>query len=266
MQDLISLLDAVKSGSVEEVFECLKNPFQQNELNAALCWAARLGHVRILSLLLEHGADVRYDSWGGISPLLWAAIFSPDVGAVSLLIQYGSDVNHKSSKRRQTALHAAAIRGRHDMVSVLLEVGANPDMVDHLHKTPLLYAVQRCHVACIKILLQHNCDVDISGLVNGQLTTPLIFALVQNDLEMTKMLIFAGARFENLCTYQMYNISQYYQTVERNLNIDVRPVHLQQQCRVCLRHILKPHFVEKLKMLPLPKPLKDYIALSELSL
>ena len=266
MQDVEILLDCVRCGNTEKVCECLKRPTTQPELNTALGWAARLGHVNILSVLLQHGADTQCNSWAGISPLLWASIFSPDISAISMLIQHGSDIDHQSSKHQQTALHAAAIRGRHDFMSLLLDAGADPDIVDHLHKTPLLYAVQRAHTVCVTMLLQHNANVELSGLVNGQLVTPLITALLQNDLEVTKLLILAGARFEASCIYHTYTASQYYETVEKNLNIAVRPVHLQQQCRVCLRNILKPRFVQKLKTLPLPKPLKDYIALLNLGL
>lgn len=78
------------------------------------------------------------------------------------------------------------------------------------------------------------------------------------------MLLLAGARFNNPAIYHSYTITQYYKTVEDALNIEVRPVYLQQQCRVCIRQLLRPHFLQKLRELTLPQPLKSFIEISEL--
>lgn len=124
--------------------------------------------------------------------------------------------------------------------------------------------MQKSQPSCAALLIKHNCNVELSGWVNGLSTTPLTLALIQEDLEITKMLLLAGARFNNPAIYHSYTITQYYKTVEDSLNIEVRPVYLQQQCRVCIRQLLRPHFLQKLRELTLPRPLKSFIEISEL--
>ncbi|KAJ8313736.1 hypothetical protein KUTeg_008297 [Tegillarca granosa] len=241
------MIAACQCGDQERVMSLLQLDCSQLTLDSSLCWASRCGNLNIASLLLNAGANSNAVVWGGFSPLIWAAIFSPDVSIISFLIGAGSDVNHSSTQRRQTALHAAVIRGNIQVVSILLEAGAEPDLQDYLGKTPLMHAVQRDFLACAKLLMRYNCDVNIAGSVNGTIMSPLILALIQNNLEMTKILILAGAKFQRLAHYQTYTVSQYYHTVENDLNFEVRPLFLQQQCRVCIRHLLKPHFLQKLR-------------------
>lgn len=243
----------------------LQSDCNQLTLDSSLCWACRCGNLNIARLLLNAGANTNAVVWGGFSPLIWAAIFSPDVTVLSFLIEAGNNVNHSSTQRQQTALHAAVIRGNIQAVSILLEAGADPDLQDYLGKTPLMHAVQRDLVACAKLLVRYNCDVNTAGSMNGTIMSPLILALIQNNLEMTKILILAGAKFQRLAHYQTYTVSQYYHTVENDLNLEVRPVYLQQQCRVCIRHLLKPHFLQKLgEMNMLPKSLKEFLQIGEL--
>ena len=61
----------------------------------------------------------------------------------------------------------------------------------------------------------------MSGWINGTNTTPLTLALMQNDIDCTKLLLLAGARFERPAVYQMYTIAQFYETVENQLQFEV---------------------------------------------
>ena len=260
----VELTDALMRGDNLRAQGVIELGCSQVALDSGLCWASRYGNQFMVKLLLEKGANPNAEVWGGFTPLIWAAMFSQNTEVLHLLISCGSSLDHASSKRRQTALHAAVVNGNHQFVDEFLKAGANPDIQDYLCKTPLLHAVQRNLPACVAILIRYNCDVNRTGWVNGVSMSPLVCALIQNNLEITKMLLLAGAKFERPAIYQTYSIGQYYRTVEDNLNLEVRPVYLQQQCRVCIRHLLKPRFLEKLREIFLPTQLKEYLELVEI--
>ncbi|XP_064613921.1 ankyrin repeat and SOCS box protein 8-like [Liolophura sinensis] len=264
MQSTINLLTAVQQGDTDAIHVLLSADVLQSDLNSALCWSARLGSCDITEMLLSAGADPNCRLWGGFSPLLWATIFSENAEIMHLLLRSGSSVNCASYRRRQTVLHAAVIRGSAEFTSILLGHGANPDKQDYLSRTPLHYAIQRSNLQAIKMLLTHNCNVNICGVHNGEYISPLYWALLQDNLEAAKMLLLAGAKFNQPTIYCTVTVNQFYRTIEETLKMQVRPVYLQQQCRVCIRHQFSYDILKKLEQLVFPKRLKDFIRLEEL--
>lgn len=265
VSDNILMINAIQSNDGQTLQQLLEKGQNQCTLTSCLCWASRLGCLPFATLLIENGASPNVGLWGGFTPLLWATMFSGDVQVISYLISQGADVNCSSLKRKQTPLHAAVIKGDHRLVQLLIDEGANIDDQDYLLKTPLLHAVQRNLHDCVKTLILNNCNVNKAGFVNGTRLSPLLVALLQNNLEITKMLILAGARFEQTAIYQTYTLRQYYRTVESDLNYEIRPVYLKQQCRVSIRELLKPQFLEKLKQIELPMALKRFLGMEELN-
>lgn len=259
---IISAVQAYDSATVREL---LSKGQSQSTLDTCLCWASRLGYLPLVIQLIDAGAHCNSKVWGGFTPLLWATIFSGNLEVVKYLIGRGADVNHCSNKRKQTPLHAAVIKGDVQMVEALINAGADLDHQDYLDKTPLLHAVQRNLQECVKVLILNNCNVNKSGFVNGTRLSPLLVALLQNNLEVTRMLILAGAKFEQMSIYQTYTLPRYYRYVEHDLGFEVRPIYLKQQCRVSIRERLKPQFVEKLKQMELPTLLRDFLSMDELN-
>ena len=262
--DFAQIVKAIQINDIHSVRQLVGSGQSQSTLNSSLCWASRLGNLPLCIFLVESGADVNAEVWGGFTPVIWASIFMGDVPVLEYLISQGANINHYSTKRRQTSLHAAIIKGNYQLAELLILQGAKLDSQDYLYKTPLLHAVQRNMSNCCKLLIHHNCNVNIPGFVNGQRLSPLLVALLQNNLEITKMLILAGAKFERMAIYQTLSIKQYYKTVEDSLNFELRPVYLKQQCRVCIRELLKPDFLQKLKQIDLPNSLRDFICMDEL--
>lgn len=261
----VQLIAAVQRENVESVREQIHRGVNSVSLNSGLCWAARLGSLPLVTLLLEHGADVNCQICGGFSPLLWASLFSGSTEVVKRLIACGGDVNVASAKRVQTPLHAAIIRADIPLAKLFIEAGSNIDATDYLGKTALLHSVQRNLIECVKLLILNNCDINKPGFCNGNRLSPLLVALFQSNFEVTKMLILAGAKFEQMSIYQTYTISRYYRTVEDVLKFELRPIYLKQQCRVCIRQLIKPQFLQKLKEMELPPALKDFLSMEELN-
>src|ERR1051325_1833617 len=78
----------------------------------------------------------------GRTPLMHAVLAeNADSKIVSMLLERGADVNAQDKGRHWTALHFAAQSQRDDIVKVLLENGARVDPVDTFGNTPLWVAV-----------------------------------------------------------------------------------------------------------------------------
>jgi uncharacterized protein len=90
-----SLFDAIRSGSLDELNKQLANGADANDsLNgySALMAAALNGTVGQMKTLINHGANVNYQTAQGITAL-WLAV--PDEDKIILLLDYGTDINHQ---------------------------------------------------------------------------------------------------------------------------------------------------------------------------
>lgn len=113
--------------------------------------AAESGDVRVMRLLLDHGADPRISTFGGTTALMAAAGVNWTVAqtytesdassleAVKLCLELGLDVNAVNSMGL-TALLGAANRGFNDMIRLLAANGARLDVKDAVGRDALAWA------------------------------------------------------------------------------------------------------------------------------
>lgn len=103
-------------------------------LNEAAVW----GDMRVLTTLLDHGADPDGRDQSG-----WTALHVAQNNGrediARLLVSRGADVNSANS-HGATPLHLAASRGQADVVHWLLGLGANPSARDSSGRTALAEA------------------------------------------------------------------------------------------------------------------------------
>jgi len=100
--------------------------------------ATERGYLRVVKLLLEHGADPNIQNKDGMTPLHFATERgSPEV--VKLLLEHGADPNIQENKFGWTPLHYAVSRCHVDVVRVLLDHGADLTIRDNKGMTPLDY-------------------------------------------------------------------------------------------------------------------------------
>lgn len=81
---------------------------------APIHYAAVLGHVDCLQVLLENGSPVDITTHNGITPLHLAV---KDKDIVQILLKYKSDPNRKTYNNGETPLHVAARMGDISVVS-----------------------------------------------------------------------------------------------------------------------------------------------------
>lgn len=87
-----------------------------------------------------------------------AAAYNAKPAIVSLLLQHGADVNAKLDSNQATALHYAALNSTPAVIALLLKGGANVDAADQDLTTPLEWAAQANMRANVHYLLGHGAN------------------------------------------------------------------------------------------------------------
>ncbi len=90
------------------------------------------GHRQILELLLQSGADLKYEipsnEYAITAPLI-AAASAGDAEIVEVLLQHGANINAINNYNEYTALISAVEGGHLKVVEHLLQRGADPDII-----------------------------------------------------------------------------------------------------------------------------------------
>lgn len=155
-------------GDLNTAIQALKNGVDINAFgsdeNTALYLAAYWGHLSLVRLLIEAGANLELGRESDKETPLIAASgnalllkntdsFSKiqQVETVKLLIQYGTNVNAKTTEG-WNALSAAANAGAIEIVKVLLSVGADVNLKDIWGETALNRALKAGHQKIVQLL------------------------------------------------------------------------------------------------------------------
>lgn len=143
----------------------------------AIAAAAAHGHLEMVTMLLQVGADVNEASEDEPHALL-AATYAGDEAIVQLLLDAGAKTNCRFNEHQDfTPLQLAADQGQARIVSMLLAAGASVDDEEREHDpdesadedeegnhvTALLLAVRRNDVSIISMLLEAGADVNAYG-------------------------------------------------------------------------------------------------------
>jgi uncharacterized protein len=99
--------------------------------DTALHLAASQGHIQMVKLLVDSGAEINSSGW---TPLQYA-IYSGHLEIASYLIDKGADLEARAPNGR-TVLMLAAQMGRQDAAEKLIRAGAKVDVKDFDQKGP----------------------------------------------------------------------------------------------------------------------------------
>ena len=193
----LRLLEAVKQRNHDSLRALLKQRADVNGRQAdgatALHWAAHLGDLAAVDLLIRGGADVKVANEYGITPLSLACTnVSPAM--VERLLKGGADPK-ATRPTGETVLMTCARVGSVDAVKSLLSSGADVHAREtESGQTALMWAVAQRHPAVAQALIAAGADVHARSK-GGY--TPLLFAARSGDIESAGILLAAGAKVDD---------------------------------------------------------------------
>ncbi|XP_041950400.1 ankyrin repeat and SOCS box protein 2-like isoform X2 [Alosa sapidissima] len=158
--------------------------------------AAQAGHVDILRLLLKHGADINSQAADGATAL-YEACKNGHEDIVKFLLSQKADAN-KPGKTGLLPIHIAAEKGYDGIIEMLIPATSR-QRVRRCGISPIHLAVERDRDDVLEILIEAGFDVnaplseDRSRLYEDRRSSALYFAVINNNIEATTMLLEAGA-------------------------------------------------------------------------
>lgn len=185
--------------------------------NTALHKAAEIGNYEIISLLLNHGADINVVNIHGNTPLL-DAIERNQFNAALQLIHNGADINvsyyHDENPLLLMcrSLFRLDFDGRHtvdkydtdwinnnakqaeELISLLIQKGINVNKTDRKGRTALHHAAENSLNKIAGILIKNGADVNVKD-ING--LTPYELARQKGHKRFCKMLLDYHANTNN---------------------------------------------------------------------
>ena len=145
-----AFLIAIEHEHIAMVKLFLDHKVPQMNLKLGLTTAATTGNYDLVNLLLENNAGIYKNN------ALHNAIYSNYPKIVSLLLQHGADSN-AVNKYYTTHLHLALkMHVSNDILSLLLKNGANPNIEDTSGTTPLHIAARNGNYDAVSLLLDHG--------------------------------------------------------------------------------------------------------------
>lgn len=110
-----------------------------SQKKSSLYFLAQIGDVDAISALLQKGQhDINERDFKGYSPLMYAA-YHGHVKLVSFLLQNGADPN-STDFNENTILMGVCFKGHEEIIELLLEAGANPNLRNKQYQSAIDFA------------------------------------------------------------------------------------------------------------------------------
>jgi len=194
--DGVDLQSAASEGTAPEVERLLKLPLPPDgaqRFPPPLLQASSRGHLEVVRLLCEAGADKDKAAHDGFTALICAAA-NGHVEVVRLLCEEGADKD-KARQDGSTALICASANGHVEVVRLLCEEEADKDKAAQDGCTALICASAHGHIEVVRLLCEEGADKD-KAEQDG--STALICASANGHVEVVRLLCEEGAGKDKL--------------------------------------------------------------------
>uniref|UniRef100_A0A674J385 Inversin n=1 Tax=Terrapene triunguis TaxID=2587831 RepID=A0A674J385_9SAUR len=176
---------------------------QDRNKQTALHWSAYYNNPEHVKLLIKHDSNIGIPDIEGKIPLHWAANHKDPsavltvkciLETVEVFLKHPS-VKDDSDLEGRTSFMWAAGKGSDDVIRTMLNLKLDIDinMADKYAGTALHAAALSGHVSTVKLLLEHNAQVDATDVMKH---TPLFRACEMGHKEVIQTLIKGGARVD----------------------------------------------------------------------
>ncbi len=231
---------------------------------SAIHHACIYGALEVVEILVGiKGVDPNILTEDGKSPLLLASIEGHS-DLVKFLLKHGSDVN-RIYYDAITALSAATAGKHYQCMKALLESGAHPDLIGSKKHKPLNNCIMENDMRGAVMLIQANADLE---LITGKDVRPIKIAIVQKNEVLLSMLCAIECDINYLQNLFKEGIIYYFihndEMLEGLKAMSLCPPALQMLCRRKVRKLVLYPFMTKVKTLPVPQMIKDYLLMKDL--
>jgi hypothetical protein len=188
----LDLIKAILNGDVDAVEYAVGSlSYELNSTYSPLHMATICGNSKIVSILIEDGANVNQKDSNSVTALHYSTYMDIDdpIAVVTALIEAGADVNAVEDDL-MTPLHLVAANGHHHIAQLLIGAGAYIEEMDVNGETPLTLAVAGNHTEIVAALIQSGADIN-SKNCNG--LSSLETARKKRYTEIIEILLKAGA-------------------------------------------------------------------------
>ncbi|XP_062979899.1 ankyrin repeat and SOCS box protein 3 [Elgaria multicarinata webbii] len=151
--------------------------------------SASRGSLECVAILLESEADPN-ELTNEEAPPLFLAVENGHIDVIKLLLQHGANINGPHCWSEWNSLHQAAYQGYPEILKLLLDNGADIESLDDFRVTPLFIAVQYGKVECVRVLLSYGANVNCQAKDQA---TPLFIAAQQGRETCVELLLAKGA-------------------------------------------------------------------------
>ena len=162
--------------------EGLDPEYQAAHIGTGLMVAAWYGHIEMMALFVERGADVRRSNRNGEQPLQLAA-WGGHLEAMRWLLEHGAPLEREGNN--WGALHYAVFNGHQQLVEDLIARGANVNALSPNLSTPLILAAREGRDEVARRLLESGADATAR---NDWGDSALTMAMRYDHLRLAKMI------------------------------------------------------------------------------
>jgi ankyrin repeat protein len=177
---------AVERGDLRTVTrwldEGLDPEYQAAHIGTGLMVAAWYGHIEMMALFVDRGADVRRSNRNGEQPLQLAA-WGGHLEAMRWLLEHGAPLERQGNN--WGALHYAVFNGHQQLVEDLIARGANVNALSPNLSTPLILAAREGRDEVARRLLESGADAKAR---NDWGDSALTMAMRYDHLRLAKMI------------------------------------------------------------------------------